>query len=191
MWFCRSFVYKTNNINPGGNTNMDSEEIFISALHYEKKIRDLYLSAEKSIDDERGKKIFSALAEDEQSHVDFIEYSLGIIKAQGLIDITKLESSIPSKDIFQDKIEKMRKKIPKQILGDVKRVLNSALMLEIETSEFYQDAYEKTQEGPVKEIFKKLLEIERRHEDIVQTELDHASNYGYWFNFMEIDMEHG
>ncbi len=169
---------------------MDSEEIFISALHYEKKIRDLYLSAEKSIDDERGKKIFSALAEDEQSHVDFIEYSLGIIKTQGLIDITKLESSIPSKDIFQDKIEKMRKKIPKQILGDVKRVLNSALMLEIETSEFYQDAYEKTQ-GPIKEIFKKLLEIEQRHEDIVQTELDHASNYGYWFNFMEIDMEHG
>jgi len=64
------------------------------------------------------------------------------------------------------------------------------LKLEIETSEFYQGAYEKT-EGPIKEIFKKLLEIERRHEDLVQIELDHASNYGCWFNFMEIDMEAG
>jgi len=36
-----------------------------------KKIRDLYVSAQEIIDDERGKKIFSALADDEQSHVDF------------------------------------------------------------------------------------------------------------------------
>ena len=84
----------------------------------------------------------------------------------------------------------MRKKIPERILGDVKRVLNAALKLEIETSRFYEDACEKTQ-GPIKEIFNKLLEIEKRHEDVVQIELDHASNNGYWFNFMEIDMEHG
>jgi len=38
---------------------------------------------------------------------------------------------------------------------------------------------------------RKFLAIERRHEDIVQIELDHASNSGHWFNFMEIDMEHG
>ena len=169
---------------------MNSEEIFISALHYEKKIRDLYISADKIVDDERGKKIFKALADDEQAHVDFLEYSLDVLKTQGQVDITKLKTSIPSKELFYDEIEKMREKIPERILGDVKRVLNSALKLEIETSQFYQDAYEKTQ-GPIKEIFKKLLEIEKRHEDVVQIELDHASNNGYWFNFMEIDMEHG
>ena len=59
----------TNNL--GGN--MNSEEIFISALAYEKKIRDLYVSADKIVDDERGKKIFKALADDEQAHVDFLE----------------------------------------------------------------------------------------------------------------------
>ena len=169
---------------------MNSEEIFISALAYEKKIRDLYVSADKIVDDERGKKIFKALADDEQAHVDFLEYSLDVLKTQGQVDITKLETSIPSKELFYDEIEKMREKIPERILGDVKRVLNSALKLEIETSQFYQDACEKTQ-GPIKEIFKKLLEIEKRHEDVVQIELDHASNNGYWFNFMEIDMEHG
>ncbi|WP_457553255.1 ferritin-like domain-containing protein [Desulfobacula sp.] len=169
---------------------MNSEEIFKSALFFEKKIRDLYFSADKIIDDERGKKIFSALADDEQSHVDFLEYSIDILKAQGQIDISKLESAIPTKELFDDKIEKMRKKIPEKILGDVKRVLNSALKLEIETSEFYKDACEKT-EGPIKEIFQKFVEIERRHEDVVQIELDHASNNGCWFNFMEIDMEHG
>lgn len=169
---------------------MNSEKIFVSALLYEKKIRDLYISADKIIDDERGKNIFKALADDEQSHVDFLEYSLDVLKAQGQIEITKLETSIPSKEQFQDQIEHMRTKIPEKLLGDVKRILNSALQLEIETSEFYQDAYEKT-EGPIKEILKKFVEIERRHEEVVQIELDHASNSGFWFDFMETDMEHG
>ncbi len=169
---------------------MNSEKIFLEALQYEKKIRDLYLSANKIIEDERGKAIFKALADDEQSHVEFLEYSLSTLKAQGQIDLKKLESSIPSKEMFDNRIEKMRKKIPVRILGDVKQALSSALKLEIETSEFYQGACDKT-EGAIKEIFEKLLEIERRHEDVVQIELDHASNYGSWFDFMEIDMEHG
>jgi len=170
--------------------NMNSQKILIDALRYEKKIRDLYLSANETIKNKRGKKIFKALADDEQSHVDFLEYSLNTLKAEGQIDLTKLGSPIPSKELFDVKIEKMRETIPVQILGDVKRVWNSALKLEIETSEFYQGACDRT-EGPIKEIFEKLLEIERRHEDIVQIELDHASNYGSWFDFMEIDMEHG
>ena len=169
---------------------MSSEKIFIEALHYEMKIRDLYLSAIEAIEDKQGKKIFKALADDEQFHVEFLEHSLDTLKKEGKIDLTLLESSIPPKDLFDDKIKKMRETIPEQTLGDVKRILNSALKLEIETSEFYQDACEKA-EGPIKEIFKKLLEIERRHEDVVQMELDHASNYGSWFNFIEIDMEHG
>lgn len=169
---------------------MKSEEIFASALYYEKKIRDLYVSAAEKIDDERGKKIFTSLADDEQSHVDFLVYNLERLKKQDEIDTATLESPIPSKDRILNAIEKMKEKIPETILGDVKRVLNSALTLEIETSAFYQDAYEKTQ-GPVKEIFKKILEIEQRHVDVVQIELDHASNNGYWFNFMEIDMEQG
>jgi rubrerythrin len=152
---------------------MSSEEIFISALRYEKKIRNFYFSADIIVDDERGKKIFGALANNEQSHIDFLEYCLDILKAQGQIDITKLESFIPSKELFNDKIEKMRKKIPERIFGDVKRVLNSALKLEIEISKFYQDVYKKT-EDPIKEIFKKLLEIEQRHEDVVQIQLEHA-----------------
>lgn len=168
---------------------MNSEKIFVLALQYEKKIRNLYLSAVKTIDDERGKEIFKALAEDEQSHVDFLEHSIDVLKSDGRIDAAALESVIPPKDLYNEQIEKMRKTIPDRILGDVKRVLTSALKLEIETSKFYEDACKKT-EGPIREVFEKLLEIEIRHEDVVQIELDHASNYGCWFNFMEIDMEH-
>ncbi len=169
---------------------MNSEQIFMSALDYEKKIRDLYLSAVETIDSDRGKKIFNALAEDEQSHVDFLEHSISVLKSRGRIDMAKLESSIPPKDLYLDQIDKMREAIPDQILGDVKRVLSAALKLEVETSEFYEDACNKT-DGDINTVFQKLLEIERRHEDVVQMELDHAANNGHWFDFMEIDMEHG
>ncbi|THB77368.1 MAG: rubrerythrin [Desulfobacteraceae bacterium] len=168
---------------------MTPEEIFLSAIQYETKIRDLYLSAVDIVHDERGKEIFKTLAKDEQSHIDFLENGLEVLKADGRIDPAVLNSSIPPKDLYEAQIEAMRKQIPENILGDVKRVLSSALKLEIETSRFYADARDKTQ-GPIREVFEKLLEIERRHEEVVQIELDHASNYGCWFNFMEIDMEY-
>lgn len=170
---------------------MRSEEIFTEALEYEKKIRDLYLSAVEKIDDKRGKDLFKALADDEQSHVDFLEYSLDKLKNKDDVDISRLESNIPSVEKLDRSIEKMKDKIPQHMLGDVKRVLNSALNLEIETSRFYKDSYDKAEEGLIKEILKKFHEIEERHVEVVRVELDFSSNNGHWFNFMEIDLEHG
>ncbi|MFO7753030.1 MAG: ferritin family protein [Desulfobacteraceae bacterium] len=170
---------------------MKSEEIFTQALEYEKKIRDLYLSAVEKIDDKRGKDLFKALADDEQSHVDFLEYSLDKLKNKDDVDITRLESKIPSVERLDENIQQMKDKIPRHMLGDVKRVLNSALNMETETSRFYRESYEKAEEGLIKEILKKFHEIEQRHVEVVRVELDFCSNNGHWFNFMEIDMEHG
>lgn len=167
---------------------MDSTEIFITALKYEEKIRDLYLSAIDIVDDERGKTLFKALADDEQSHIDFLNYSLDTLKADGIIEVARLETPIPSQEQILSQVETMKAKIPEKMLGDVKRVLNSALQMEIETSAYYQDAGEKA-EGKIKEILEKFVEIENRHVEVVQIELDYASKSGHWFNFMEVSME--
>lgn len=167
---------------------MDSQEIFTTALQYEEKIRDLYREADEIIDDERGRAIFRALADDEQSHVDFLLYSLEQLKTKGAIDINRLVTSIPTVKQLESKIEKLKTKIPQQMLGDIKSVLAGALKLEKETSAFYRDASKKT-EGEIHAIFEKFLEIEDRHVDVVQIELDHAQHNGMWFNFMEVDLE--
>lgn len=167
---------------------MDSVDIFTTALLYETKIRDLYQSADSIVDDARGKAIFHALAEDEQSHIDFLNYSLAQLKAKGKIDLSRLETSIPAKDTIEKKIEALKAKIPERMLGDIKTVLNSALQLEKETSQFYRDACSKS-EGEIRNILEKFVEIEDRHVDVVQIELDHASHNGIWFNFMEVDLE--
>lgn len=167
---------------------MDSQEIFATALQYEEKIRDLYRSTDKIIDDERGRAIFRALADDEQSHVDFLLYSLEQLKTKGAIDINRLVTSIPTVKQLESKIEILKAEIPRQMLGDIKSVLAGALKLEKETSAFYRDACQKT-EGEIHTIFEKFLEIEERHVDVVQIELDHAQHNGMWFNFMEVDLE--
>lgn len=167
---------------------MNSLEIFATALQYEEKIRDLYRAADETVDDHRGKRTFRALADDEQSHVDFLRYSLEQLKANRTIDVDRLVTSIPTLKQLESGIQKLKEDIPKQMLGDIKAVLASALKLEKETSAFYRDAYTKT-DGEIKIIFGKLLEIEERHVDVVQIELDHAQHNGVWFDFLEVDLE--
>ena len=167
---------------------MDSISIFTTALKFEEKIRDLYREASSMIDDERGKSIFNALAEDEQSHVDFLHYSLKQLRANDTIDVKRLGTAIPEQNLIDANIEKMKGEIPTQMLGDVKTALNSALKMEKETSAFYRDSMDKS-EGVIREIFQKFVEIEDRHVDVVQIEIDHAMHNGMWFDFMEIDLE--
>ena len=169
---------------------MNSIEIFTQALEFEQKIRDLYRTAESIIDDERGKAIFRGLADDEQSHIDFLEAGLKTLESGGTIDMSRLTTTIPDMKVVQSKIEQMKARIPEKMLGDIKSVLSSALKMEVETTEFYQDAYEKT-EGEIKKVMAKFVEIEQRHTDVVRIELDHASHNGFWFNFMELSMEEG
>ncbi len=166
-----------------------SQDIFTTALVYEKKIRDLYRSAVENIDDPRGKELFQALADDEQSHVAFLEHGLTLLQEEKDQELEKPGTSIPFQARDFEKIKQMADQIPKNILGDLKRVLNAALSLELETSRFYRDAIQKVAAGPVREILEKFHDIEQRHVEVVQIELDFASNNGYWFNFMETDME--
>ena len=169
---------------------MDSIATFKTALEYEKNIRDLYTTAISIIDDERGKSIFKTLAEEEQSHIDFLEYSIETLKSDGNINHGQLKTSIPDTDNILKSIESMKIKIPERMLGDVKRVLSSALKLEIETTEYYQKAFDSTK-GDIKAVMGKFVEIEQRHTDVVRFELDYASHNGFWLGFPEISMEVG
>ncbi len=167
---------------------MNSIDIFTTALEYEVKIRDVYKDAATIVDDDRGKAIFQALAVDEQGHIDFLNYGLDQLRKDETIDIEKLSTSIPDKKSVEKNLDRIKSQIPQQMLGDIKTVLRSALVMEKETSEYYRQSAAKAR-GEIKAILEKFLEIETRHEDVVQIELDHAMQNGIWFNFMEVDLE--
>ncbi|HKJ63950.1 MAG TPA: ferritin family protein [Desulfopila sp.] len=169
---------------------MESEKVLKTALEFEKKICDVYRSAESTVDDARGKSIFRELASDEQSHIDFLENSLELLQKGGKIDPDQLQTTIPDAEALRQKAEKMKTKVPEKMLGDVKTIFNSALKMEIETSDFYREAAAQT-EGDIRRVMEKFLEIEERHTAVVRFELDYAARNGHWFDFMEQNMEVG
>lgn len=162
--------------------------ILKTALEYEKKIRDLYSSAIAIIDDERGKRIFKTLADEEQSHVDFLEQGIDNLEGGKDISMKGFTTMIPDTEDILKNVESMKITIPEHMLGDVKRVLDSALKLEIETTEYYEKAFASA-EGEIKEILGKFVIIEQRHTDVVRFELDNALNNGFWLGFPEMSME--
>jgi len=169
---------------------MTLEEAIKTALEYEYKIRDIYLEGVRAIDDAAGKRIFQELADDEQRHVDYLEYKLDEWQQTGKITPQKLESTIPSRSIIRKEAAKIRSQMKRDDRGVKQQMLSKALKMEIETSNFYRQLVDQlAEEG--RQMFNRFLEIEDNHIEAVQFELDYISHSGYWFGFEEFDMEAG
>jgi rubrerythrin len=166
------------------------EEAIKTALEYEFKIRDIYLEGVQAIEDEAGKRIFQELADDEQRHVDYLEYKLDEWQKTGKITPQKLESTIPSRNVIRKEAARIQSQMKRDDRGVKPQMLSKALKMEIETSNFYRQMVDRlTEEG--RQMFARFLEIEDNHIEAVQFELDHVSHSGYWFGFEEFDMEEG
>ncbi len=167
---------------------MTLEEAIQKAIEYETKIRDLYRQAESGTRDPKGKKLFKALGDDEQYHLDYLLDALKAWREAGILSFSELTTVVPSADEIYSSIDKIESHLGGDDLRDEKQMLGKALHAEIETSNFYKsmrDAF--PLEG--QDFFAEFLKIENRHIDAVQAELDYLSKTGYWFDFKEFDME--
>ena len=167
---------------------MTLEEAIRTAIEYETKIRNVYQEAEHAVDDEAGKRIFKALGNDEQHHIDYLQHKLEQLQNTGKIDPAKVESAIPSREIVNREAARVKSLVAKDFHGVRQQMLSKALKVEIETSVFYQKMVDELPaEG--KALFARFLEIENNHISAVRFELDYMSKTGYWFDFKEFDME--
>jgi rubrerythrin len=167
---------------------MTIEEAIKTAIEYETRIRDIYREAEAAVDDETGKRIFEALGNDEQHHIDYLQHTLQQSQKSGIIDSGELESTIPSGERIKQESAKIQSLMAKEFHGIRKQMLSRALQAEIETSDFYRRMVDEMP-GEGKTLFSRFLEIENNHINAVQFELDYMSKTGYWFDFKEFDME--
>lgn len=167
---------------------MTIEEAIKTAIDYETRIRDIYREAETAVDEEAGKRIFGALGNDEQHHIDYLQHTLEQLQKSGTIEARKLESTIPPGNTIKLEAAKIESLVAKEFHGIRKQMLSRALKAEIETSDFYRRMVDELpSEG--KPLFSRFLEIENNHINAVQFELDYMSKTGYWFDFKEFDME--
>jgi len=167
---------------------MNLEQAITTALQYEKKLRDIYLQGVQDTQDPKGKKIFQDLADDEQSHVNYLEHKLVQWKETGQITVEKLDSAIPPVEVIRQEVAKVSSSMSKKDSGLQEQHLSNALELEKKTSRFYQQMLsELPEEGQA--MFSRFLEIENAHVEAVQFELDYVTHSGTWFGFEEFNLE--
>ncbi|MFO7716362.1 hypothetical protein [Desulfosarcina sp.] len=167
---------------------MKLESAIVSALEFENRIRDLYIEAGTRTGDAAAKKIFQALANDEQRHVDYLESRLDEWQRLGVVTAAVLDSIIPDKTAIRREAAALKSKISADTRGLKQQMLSRALEMEIETSRFYRELVDQVS-SEHRAMFSRLLEIEDNHVEAVQFELDHLSQTGFWFGFEEFDME--
>ena len=164
------------------------EDAITNAIDYETRIRDLYREAVDGTQDPKGRRVFQALADDEQRHIDYLEAKRTQWHAEGRIRVESLKSLIPDAKRLMAEVEALKETMDGEDRRDEKRMLSKALQVEVETSAFYRDMVAQM-EGDARVMFARFLEIEDGHIAAVQAELDYISHTGFWSDFQEFDME--
>lgn len=167
---------------------MTLEEAIVSALEFEKKVRDHYAFAAQNGKDPAGRKFFALLSREEQGHVDYLEEKLKEWRSAGRLSDTPLPTVIPKSDWVVEGAEKLEASAAKRdYSGDVERLF-TALKLEDEATDHYKKLVESMgHEG--KALFRRFLEIEEGHTALVQAEVDAATRTGYFYDFQEFNQE--
>lgn len=168
---------------------MTPEEAIVNAMEYETRIRDLYRDAAARSEDPNGRRVFSALGDEEQGHLDYLEDRLRQWRETGTITVEKLVSIVPDQDSLQKEMQKLRDRAARDDRKSEKQMLSKALELEVQTSDFYRRMVEEMSDE-ARDMFSRFLEIENDHIRIVQAQLDHLSQTGYWFGVQEFGMDH-
>ncbi len=167
---------------------MTIEEAIQTAIEYETNVQDVYHGAMKESRDPVGKRVFKVLADEEQGHLDYLNYKLDELKKTGQVTPETLETCVPSRAAIERGVSQLESRMSGEDKGSEIKMLEKALKVEEETSNFYkQMVAELPKEG--QNFFKRFVEIEEGHMLIVQAEIDCLRGTGYWFDFKEFSLE--
>ena len=166
------------------------EKAIKTAIEYEIQVRDVYMENAKKFRDPVARKIFKVLADEEQDHVDYLEKRLEEWQKTGKVTLKKLKTAIPAKKDIDAGVKKLKKRARQQDFADELEIFKKALSMEIEASNFYKRMVSELPPED-KPLFERFVEIEVGHETIVQAEIDSVTGLGFWFDFMEFDLEAG
>ncbi len=169
---------------------MKLEEAIKTAIDYETRVHTLYREAAEKASDERGRRAFEVLADEERGHLEYLTSRLREWQETGSINPEELKSVFPSKEVIEQGLQKLKDRMePRTGAYDAElELLGRALNVEIETSSFYyRMVHELGEEG--RRLFERFLAIEEGHQAIVQAQIDSVSGLGFWFDHTEFSLE--
>ncbi len=146
---------------------MDEAEILNTALELERKGFRFYTEAERTTENETGKKMFAQLAKEEREH---------IRELKKIFKHLYPEQSGKDIPLFDVEIS--------EYLGEVE-ALRIAIDMEKKSIQFYAD----WAKGELESLFKELIEFEKKHLELLEAELDYVRKTGFWFDYYESSQE--
>lgn len=162
-------------------------EALKTAYEAEKEGLRAYLKYAKQTKVNTGKNMFVQLALDEVDHMELIENFMEKMMSGQPFEHVAIPKSRISKFMPNEKDLKL-KALGKAELGD-EEALKLALSHEEKAMNFYKKEAEKATDPKVKNLFQKLAEVEKKHFDIIQAEIDFISQDGFWFDTQEFTVE--
>ena len=106
------------------------------------------------------------------------------------MEATNLSTALPTAEKLKAAVKDLQGKVASPMPETELQLLQRALKVEVETSEFYQKMVrELPDEG--RALFERFVEIEEGHKAIVQAEIDYVTGLGFWFDIAEFRLEAG
>lgn len=158
------------------------------AILYEKKIAQIYEKAAQQSLDSRGREIFELLAKEERDHVAYLTHKWEVWQAEKELSSTDLQTALAHAKHREHSAESVAATLSPAETQQELALLEMARNAEAETSQYYEELITSLPvEGQT--FFRRFLEIEQAHLDLVQFEIDSLTRSGFWMGIQEFDME--
>ena len=157
-----------------------------TAIEMEKSGHRFFTEAANSVRHQVGKKLFSRLAAEEVTHLKTFEKIFSEVSG-GTDWRDAIKSVEPSKRMPY--FDQARKEFKAGDLTVELDYLRKALDLERNAMQFFEKAITEAENPEAREIFKRILEEERQHYDLIQAEIDSINGTGFWFDVHEFQMD--
>ncbi len=157
------------------------------AISTEKQGLKAYLDFAYQTKDQSGKNLFIRLASDEYDHMTILEKQRESIQEKECwisvkIAKSEIEKLMPG---LKSKIQKV-----KGTEGlDQMSALKTALDMEDRAIKFYREQEQASTDPKAKDMYQRLVVMEKAHYELIQAEIDYIEKTGFWFDLREFSLE--
>ncbi len=158
------------------------------AISSEKLGIESYMKFARQTSNASGKDMFIRLAQDEFEHMNALERELDRLQegkpcVRIRIRQSDIEEIVPQLSAPEAKVQ------AGQGTADDLSALNIALDLERRAIAFYRKEGGLAGDAAVRALYSRLAEMEEAHYGLIQAELDHIKDVGFWFGVQEFSLE--
>lgn len=158
-----------------------AQEVLTQALELERRGRVFYRQAAQETFNEKGRDIFTSLADDEEKHAAMIERQMRAIQELGQYE-TLPDIKVPDIDLDERLFPPEREAREAELGSDpnVHDALHFALDIEMRAHAFYADAASGTEDEAGRTLYMWLADAEMTHFNLVMANYESQVNMGGW-----------